>query len=281
MTADPAPRGGGYRELVTPHPSIPEALPVAAPPRVAAWLSDAPDGSAKVLHAGRDTVHLEVHGRAVGVAAAGAPGLPHVLRTNLTTLSEWVSSGAGHTPYVESGSLHWGGRLLVTGRFVDVRAPRLDTARIPKASPAAAMGTPRSRGAGLVPALPRWAAALQVVEPTTVEDLVGRGDGLTPLGDDILCGWLAAYRAVDVATPALDDAVRRALSRTTTLSATLLECALAGECADLVAGYLRALGTPDEQDARAALEALGHSSGEGLAHGVDLAVSALTGAAAA
>jgi len=143
------------------------------------------------------------------------------------------------------------------------------------------MGTPRSRGAGLVPALPRWAAALQVVEPTTVEDLVGRGDGLTPLGDDILCGWLAAYRAVDVATPALDDAVRRALSRTTTLSATLLECALAGECADLVAGYLRALGTPDEQDARAALEALGHSSGEGLAHGVDLAVSALTGAAAA
>lgn len=266
----------GYRDLVNPHPSDPEVLPVAAPPRVAAWLSGASDGPVAVLHAGPDTVHLEVHGRAVGVAAAGAPGLPHVLRTNLTTLSELVSSGAGHTPYVESGSLHWGGRLLVTGRFVDVRAPRLELARIPKASPAAAMGTPRSRGAGLVPALPTWAAALQVVHPSSVDDLVGRGDGLTPLGDDVLCGWLATYRATGVATPALDDAVRRALPRTTTLSATLLECALAGECADLVADYLRALGTSEEQDARAALAALGHSSGEGLAHGVDLAVSALS-----
>jgi hypothetical protein len=143
------------------------------------------------------------------------------------------------------------------------------------------MGTPRSRGAGLVPPLPRWAAELQVIDPTTVADLVGRGDGLTPLGDDVVCGWLAAHRAADVATPALDDAVRQALPRTTTLSATLLECALAGECADLDAGYLRALGTPEEQAARAALEALGHSSGEGLAHGVDLAIWALSGQVAA
>jgi hypothetical protein len=249
---------------------------VAAPPRVAAWLSAAPDGGpVHVLHAGRDMVHLDVAGRAVGVAAAGAPGLPHALRSNLATLPRWVSSAAGSRPYVDSGSLHLGGRVLVTGRIVDVRAPRLDAARIPTASPAAAMGTPRSRGAGLVPALASLTNLPHVIDAPAVADLIGRGDGLTPLGDDVLCGWLVAHRAAGVATPAVDDAVRRALPRTTTLSATLLACALEGECADLVTGYLAALGTDAVHDARAALTALGHSSGAGLAHGVDLALVAL------
>ncbi len=253
---------------MTPASDPLDVLPVAAPPRVATWLEAAADGPVAVLHQGRDTVHLEVAGRAVGVAARVVPGLPHVLRTNLATLSVLVSSGAGPTAYVDSGSLHLGGRVLVTGRLVDVRAPRLDLARIPTASPALAMGTPRSRGVGLVP-------ASASIDGDTVADLVGRGDGLTPLGDDVLCGWLVAHRAASATTQTVDDAVRRALPRTTTLSATLLECALAGECPDLVAAYLRALGTPSELEARAALEALGHSSGAGLAHGVDLAVVAL------
>jgi hypothetical protein len=115
----------------------------------------------------------------------------------------------------------------------------------------------------------------RVIGPSDVDRLVGRGDGLTPLGDDVLCGWLAAHRAADVATTDVDDGVRRALPRTTTLSATLLECALAGECADLVAAYLRALGGPEEHDARRSLVALGHSSGAGLAYGVDLALLAI------
>jgi len=260
---------------VSPDSDARVALPVAAPPRVAAWLSRAPDGPVEVLHAGRDTLHLDVAGRAVGVGTVAAPGLPHVLRTNLATLSEWVSSGAGSRPYVDSGSLHLDGRALVTGRLVDVRAPRIDAARIPKASPVAAMGTPRSRGAGLVPALASLGAIPREVDSAAVARLVGRGDGLTPLGDDVICGWLAAHRAAGVETPAVDDAVRRALPRTTTLSATLLECALAGECAEPVAAYLRALGTRDEASARVALTELGHSSGTGLAHGVDLALAAL------
>jgi hypothetical protein len=197
------------------------------------------------------------------VTSAAAPGLPHALRTNLPTLSSFQ----GVTPYVEFGLLRLDARALVAGRFVDVRAPRLDAARMPKTSPAAAQGTPRSHGAGLVAALPAR------IDADAVADLVGRGDGLTPLGDDVLCGWLAAHRAAGVETPAVDDAVRRALARTTTLSATLLECALAGECPDAVAAYLRDLGTPRESATRAALTALGHSSGAGLAHGVDLALT--------
>jgi len=120
-----------------------------------------------------------------------------------------------------------------------------------------------------------------LIDADAVAYLIGRGDGLTPLGDDILCGWLAAHRAAGVATPAVDDAVRRALSRTTTLSATLLECALAGEVADVAGDYLRALGTPRAAAARTALTALGHSSGEGLAHGIDRALADLAGRVAA
>jgi len=145
---------------------------------------------------------------------------------------------------------------------------------MPKTSPAAALGTPRPRGAGLVAVPAR-------IDPRSVADLVGRGDGLTPLGDDVLCGWLAAHRAAGVPTPAVDDAVRRALPRTSTLSATLLECALIGEVADLVGDFLRALGTPRAAAARTALAGLGHSSGEGLVHGIDLALRELNGQAAA
>jgi hypothetical protein len=158
----------------------------------------------------------------------------------------------------------------VTGRLVDVRAPRIDSARVPyiTTSPAAAEGFPRSRGAGLV-ALPGR------LDARTVEAFVGCGDGLTPLGDDVVCGWLALHRAVGVATPAVDDAVRRLLGRTTALSVSLLECALLGEVADPVADYLRVLGRPDAQEARGRLTRLGHSSGRGLAHGIDLALQGL------
>jgi len=260
---------------VTLHHDAREPIPVAAPKRVAARIASAPDGPVGVLHAGADTVHLDLGGHAVGVSAAGAPGLPHALRTNLSTLPFGLSSPEAPTAYVEGGLLHLGGRVLVAGRLVDVRAPRIDTARVPKTSPAAVQGTPRSHGAGLVAALPPR------IDAGVVADLVGRGDGLTPLGDDVLCGWLAAHRGAGVSTPAVDDAVRRALPRTTTLSATLLGSALEGEVADLAADYLCALGSPNAGAARRALSGLGHSSGAGLAQGIDLAVAELSGRAAA
>jgi hypothetical protein len=130
------------------------------------------------------------------------------------------------------------------------------------------VGFPRSRPAGLV-GLPL------LVDPDSVAEFIGHGEGLTPLGDDVVCGWLALHRAAGVPTPAVDDAVRRVLHRTTTLSASLLDCALHGEVADLVADHLRALGAPQEAVTRHRLTRLGHTSGSGLAHGVDLARAAL------
>jgi hypothetical protein len=243
---------------------------VAAPPRVATWLRSAPDGEARVLHACADAVHLEVAGRGVSIVGLHGPGLPLALRSNLAL----VSSSRAATPYVEGGILHWDGRVLVTGRLVDVRAPRFDAAGVPKASPAVAMGTPRSRAAGFVAFAP-W------VDAASVASLVGRGEGLTPLGDDVLCGWLAAHRGAGIPTPEVDDVIRRLLPRTTTLSASLLACALAGEVADPVAAYLRSLGTTGADAARTTLEAFGQSSGRGLAHGIDLALDTLSAEQAA
>jgi hypothetical protein len=137
-----------------------------------------------------------------------------------------------------------------------------------KTSPAGAEGIPRPRAAGLVP-LPA------LLDEHTLGDFIGRGDGLTPLGDDVVCGWLALYRATGVASAAVDHAVRRLLGRTTALSVALLESALLGDVADPVADYLRALGGPDAPAARDRLTSVGHSSGSGLAHGIDLALRSL------
>jgi len=131
------------------------------------------------------------------------------------------------------------------------------------------MGTPRSRAAGLVAFAPR-------VDAVSVTALVGSGEGLTPLGDDVICGWLAAHRGAGVPTPDVDRVLRRLLPRTTTFSGSLLACALAGEVADPVATYLRSLGTTRADAARAELEAFGQSSGRGLAHGIHLALDSLT-----
>nr|WP_253945199.1 DUF2877 domain-containing protein [Nocardioides sp. zg-DK7169] len=105
--------------------------------------------------------------------------------------------------------------------------------------------------------------------------MVGVGDGLTPYGDDVLCGWLAAHRAAGVATPEVDDAVRALAHRTTLLSATLLDCAVRGEVLPEFAAWLRALGTPGEPAAAATLASIGHTSGLGLLRGARRALTAL------
>jgi hypothetical protein len=107
-----------------------------------------------------------------------------------------------------------------------------------------------------------------------VASLVGRGDGLTPYGDDVLCGWLAVTRAVGIPTPEADASVRALAGTTTLLSATLLECAMAGEVIPAFAAWLAGTGSAS------AVECIGHSSGRGLLEGARLALSGLERVAA-
>lgn len=232
----------------------PRVIHVSAPARVRELLGHAPDGAVRVLHRGRHAVYVEVAGWCVGVVGSDATAVPCALRS---TLPDLLSLGS--EAHVSAGVLHLDATPLVVGRIVDVRVPRLDP-----------RGAVRSAAA-----LPSTAPLDRPLDPQAVAQLVGRGDGLTPLGDDILCGWLATHRAAGVATPAVDAAVRELMPRTTLLSATLLDCAMHGEGLPEFAAYVASLGTPDEPTAATTLAGVGHTSGAGLLHGARLALTEL------
>ncbi len=106
---------------------------------------------------------------------------------------------------------------------------------------------------------------------THLDRLLGRGPGLTPLGDDVLAGWFATRAALGRPDEVLAAAVRRRLGVTTLLSATLIDCALRGEALPQLADWLA-----DPTDAAAdALLAVGATSGAGLLAGAELAITSL------
>ncbi len=214
-------------------------IPVSAPPRVRSHLAGAPDGPAPLLHRGRDAVYVQVSGRCIGVVGTRATAVPCALRTALDALDV---SGA----HVADGVLHLDGEPLAVGRVVDVSVPRL---------PRAFVAAP---------------------PPGEIAAMVGRGDGLTPYDDDVLCGWLAAHRAAGLATPEVDAEIRASWHRTTLLSATLLDCAMRGEAIPEFAAWLAA---PGDAARTAALEAVGHTSGRGMLQGARAALDHLKGAA--
>ena len=224
------------------HASGPAAVAVAAPVRVRDRLRAAGDREVPVVHRGAQAVYLDLDGWCLGVLASTATAVPCALRVAAPALGD-LSAGDAR---VAGGALHLAGTALRVGRLVDVTVPPLD---LP----------------GPVTELPADVVAARI----------GRGDGLTPYGDDVLCGWLAVHRAAGLATPAVDAAVRAALGRTTLLSATLLDCALHGEVVPEFAAYVAALGTDREQRATDALARIGHSSGRGLLEGARLALHQL------
>jgi hypothetical protein len=225
-------------------------LPVAAGPRLRDRLAAVPDGPLPVLHSGPHAVYLTVSGAheapwCLGIVASGAAAVPNALRLAFTDLRS-LDPGAAH---LVDGAVRLGGITLRVARLVDIRVPDL---RVPAAA---------------------------VRYPGTLIDRVGSGDGLTPYADDVLCGWLAVQRAAGRTTPDVDAAVRAASSRTTLLSATLLDCALHGEVLPELAAYLSALGTPQQARCEAALAAVGESSGRGLLEGARLALGGRAAAA--
>jgi hypothetical protein len=220
----------------------PTRLPAAASRRVRDRLARAADGPVPVVHRGPHSLYLDLGGWCLGVVDTAAAQVPCGLRvTSLTGI-------AAEAAEISLGVLHLAGVPVVVGRLVDVSVP---------ARP------------GLLP-LPTADAP-----GPWLDALVGAGEGLTPYGDDVLCGWLAMHRAAGVATPAVDAAVRGLLHRTTLLSATLIDCALRGEVLPEFAAWVAALGTAAEPAATAELTAVGHTSGRGLVAGARRALAGL------
>jgi len=102
--------------------------------------------------------------------------------------------------------------------------------------------------------------------------LLGRGPGLTPAGDDLLCGALAAGVLFGIPGNRLAEAVRARLAGpliTTGLSRQLLLRALAGDGLPELQRLAEAMCSQDgvEQACRRLLR-IGHSSGAALAAGL-------------
>jgi hypothetical protein len=263
--------------------SVPASIPVSAPPRVWDLIRRAPDGPVPVVHAGPQAVYVALAGRCVGLLGQDAAQVPCGLRSRIRSFASWDCEST----YVAGGTLHVDHIPLMLGRTVAVQAPKLDHGAIPRraASPVTAAATPQAVVAGLVPrrVAPATAPLLEAVvaglvprvAATTVGRLLGQGTGLTPLGDDVLCGWIATHRAAGVATPEVDNAVRAGLHRTTLLSATLLDCAMHGEVLPELGRFLRAIGTPTEPGRAADLRGVGGTSGAGLLLGALLALDDL------
>lgn len=237
--------------------TVPDRVPASAPRRVLERLRAAPDGPLRVVHRGPAAVYADLDGWCVGVLAAGAVPVPNAVRTRLPHLG-----ASDPVVHVAAGLLHLGGRPLVVGRVEDVTVPRLDT------------HAARRLAAAPVPAHAGWTEAHDLlatraphgIDASAVARLVGHGSGLTPLGDDLVAGFLATSRALGTATPDVDDAVRGHLARTTLLSATLLDCALHGEALPELRAWLTAP-EPAATERAAALLAVGHTSGAGLLAG--------------
>jgi hypothetical protein len=115
---------------------------------------------------------------------------------------------------------------------------------------------------------------------------IGRGEGLTPYADDVICGALVLLRAA--AHPSADTLAEQMRGidleqRTTATSAALLRQAADGWCIDQLANYLShlATGLGHSRDVVRALLAVGHSSGAGLLAGVRRLIRYQTEGAAA
>lgn len=256
----------------------PLALAVAAPARVRLLLAES-DEPARIVHRGRHALYVEVAGRCVGVVSTAASAVPCALRVSSPDLGDLASASSAR---VASGALHLDEVVLRVGRVVDVSAPSLVPGALERF---ARLGLDGAVPPGVRDALPRRALEqLGAGDPGAVPALLGLGEGLTPLGDDVLCGWLALRRAAGAARPAVETAVRDGLERTGLLSATLLDCALHGEVlpefADLLrrANLLSAAEHGDPAPLVAAAHALtrvGHTSGAGLLLGAVLAAGDL------
>lgn len=255
----------------------------AAVSRRSADLLHGPSRTASVLARSPFGLYLGVGrtGRVLPLLSADALALPSALR--LTTLAarelDWgVAVGGAVT--VGGGEVLLPGlvvRAVRTWRPASVQAVGARGRRHDHPGTSPRPG-PLATGA-LDPALRQearavTAAVLRAADPYRgVRTLVGRGPGLTPSGDDALCGVLLCLAATGPATArqALAAAVRAAAHRTTAVSASLLADAADGCGVPEVVRLVDAVVAGDLGRAGGLLPAvlaLGHSSGPALVAGV-------------
>jgi hypothetical protein len=250
---------GPVRSAVT---STAIAAVLAAPPR-----------PARVLGASPAAVYLAVDGGdpiadVVAVVASWAVRLP----VAMTVAGRAPAIGDPAAVRVGGGCVDLGDLRLRPGRWVDPR-PALPGPLVPDrlvaaerllaGIPAAATGLGHVSVAIVAEGLARGDAGSALA-------LLGLGPGLTPAGDDLVAGTIAALALLGRLDETAAGAVlARAAVATTSLSAALLRCAVRGQVPPQAAALLGALcGRGAVEPALTGLLDVGATSGAALALGL-------------
>jgi hypothetical protein len=260
-------------------------------------LLSGPRTPARVRGVSGPACYLDADGLIVVVENADGAGLPNAVRVAHPARPP-LQLAVDDEVVLGRGALTVGGRELPVHRwwdpYVRVGSSRLDAAAVAVATAtlrSAATGT--ERGPLPPPDTGDLARALRTRDDTAIAAaaaaLLGRGAGLTPAGDDVLAGALAALRVLGPSLPAsvagrvatTADALAAAVigparERTTALSAQLLAHADRGAVALPVGDVLRAVAGRGALVASATrLARVGHTSGSDLLTGIALAVGVM------
>ncbi len=241
----------------------PRDVRVAALTSCAAYLATGDPAVPAVCLATRDAVRLPYT-----VVLAAAPGD--------RPFAGWR---VGQPGVVGDGGLSIGGRVLRVARWWRPGHPRglgSAPASVLRAAAATLARQPDPLDAAGRTAVRHLVVALAGgADPSpAVRRLLGRGPGLTPLGDDVLAAAMVTLRALaaPAASPLAAAVTAAAPTRTTFVSVAMLAAAARGECVAALTGLLGAVGRaapgPDLAAATAAVGAIGHTSGSGLVQGV-------------
>ena len=227
---------------------IPRQVPVAAPAHVRQRLLEAAPGPREVVHASASAIYVDLDGWCLGLVSATATRVPCAL---WSTLPDLVAH-AGSPVAVRDGVLVLGDDELRITRLADPRATTVGRHENPPSAPEVLLSHQLD--------LPRDGR----LTTAHLDRLLGRGPGLTPLGDAETPAYGTRERGVGVA-----GAVRRRLGVTTLLSATLIDCAIRGEVLPQLGAWL----ADPSSATRDALLAVGATSGTGLLAGASLALT--------
>ena len=222
----------------------------------------APVAGRELNLSGHDPSYVDLDGFVVVVVGPSGPLLP-----NGVVLTDRPTAG----PLSLAGATVWDPTLHHPADPARLGTEILGTLERGQSPPTSAVSEPS--GQGLSPLARAVAERDPALAAAAGAELIGRGPGLTPEGDDVLAG-VAGVVASGPWPEALRDAWVRALlgddlrRRTTALSATLLELAAAGMGPEplqaLVGGRVAALDR---------LLRVGHTSGRAYALGAATALA--------
>jgi hypothetical protein len=188
-----------------------------------------PERLATVVHSGPDAIYLDLEGTCIAVLAGRAVQVPLGVRT---LLPELPSVAVGDTGSIRDGVVQVEDLAVLVTNIVDTTVPVLS----PEDAAWGRLHLPKfaeHHVAHLRDELPAQAFdQLGEGDPQAALTLLGEGRGtITPLGDDVLGGWIAT--AVAIRLPSLQairsEVALNAFDRTNIVSASLLACAARGE----------------------------------------------------